>query len=85
MRQVQVIIEKQDEYADEIKQLFTDLLKKKKRSSNDLKLLMKLTEDMVYFQKINSRRINLENELHKKICLNLQLDLKGKGILQIII
>lgn len=32
---------------------------------------MKLTEDMEYFKKINSKKINVENDLHKKICLNL--------------
>jgi hypothetical protein len=55
------------------------LLKKKKRTPQDIRILMRMTEDMEYFQKVNLKRINIENELHKKICLNMQFDFRQKG------
>jgi hypothetical protein len=45
-----------------------ELLQKKRRSPYDVELLMKMTARMQYFQLINSKKSNQENELHKKIC-----------------
>lgn len=64
---------------EQVQKLFIDLLKKKRKSNTDVKILLKLTYDMEYFQNVNSKKYNIENELHKKICQNLQFDYIKKG------
>lgn len=56
-----------------------DLLRKRKRLPFQIRQMVQLTSRMEYFQSVNAKKTNQENELHKKICQHMIFSKKLKG------